>query len=89
MCTRTSLLIGNSGAAKREGVATVNALLELMQRKEGAIVRTALSIRLHAVYGHNQITEVYFLASAIKYGGRMVRVDQSVPAILLNFESNY
>jgi hypothetical protein len=27
------------------------------------------------VYGHNQITEVYLLASAIKYGGRLVTFD--------------
>ena len=41
-------------------------------------IRDAQHINLAKVHGHNQITDVYLLALAVKHGGALVTFDQRV-----------
>lgn len=36
-------------------------------------------VDLDRVHGHNQITDLYLLALAVKHGGRLVTFDQAIP----------
>lgn len=42
-------------------------------------LRDADRIDLARIHGHNQITDLYLLALAVKHGGRLVTFDQAIP----------
>lgn len=55
------------------------ALLDHEFWPEDLSLRDAAAVDFNRVHGHNQITDLYLLALAVKHQGTLVSFDQSIP----------
>ena len=65
--------------AVRNQLVTACASLDHEFWADDVSLRDDASVDFHRVHGHNQITDLYLLALAVKRNGALVTFDQSIP----------